>query len=153
MVIFISILRAGTLVYGKVFIETLALVILLSTPNAIIEGYGIFQTIERTLKRNMTTKALAEIYLLFLIAASHRSRLRVSSKGKGLGFFWLNLLSDYHGCCEEDVRQHPELICQELVHVSYVFDVNFYDNVVFSDDKICFHNLIEFRDMFQKVPL
>jgi len=39
-----------------------------------------------------------------------------------LGFFWLNLLSYYHGCCEEDVRQHPELVCQELVHVSYVFD-------------------------------
>ena len=69
MVIFISILRASTLVYGKVFLETLFLVILLSTPNAIIEGYGIFQTIERTLKRNMTTKALAGIYLLFLIAA------------------------------------------------------------------------------------
>jgi cytochrome bd-type quinol oxidase subunit 2 len=69
MVIFISILRAGTLVYAKVLIETLALFILLSTPNAIIEGYGIFQTIERALKRNMTTKALAEIYLLFLIAA------------------------------------------------------------------------------------
>ncbi len=69
MVIFISILRASTLVYGKVFVETLVLVILLSTPNAIIEGYGIFQTIERTLKRNMTTKALAGIYLLFLIAA------------------------------------------------------------------------------------
>jgi hypothetical protein len=47
----------------------LALVILLSTPNAIIEGYGIFQTRERTMKRNITTKALAEIYLLFLIAS------------------------------------------------------------------------------------
>jgi hypothetical protein len=69
MVIFISILRTSTIVYGKVFIETLFLVILLSTPNAIIEGYGIFQTIERTLKRNMSTKALAGIYLLFLIAA------------------------------------------------------------------------------------
>jgi hypothetical protein len=69
MVIFISILRASTLVYGKVFLETLVLVIVLSTPNAILEGYGIFQTIERTLKRNMTTKALAGIYLLFLIAA------------------------------------------------------------------------------------
>ena len=69
MVIFISILRASTLVYGKVFVETLFLIILLSTPNAIIEGYGIFQTIERTLKRNITTKALVGIYLLFLIAA------------------------------------------------------------------------------------
>jgi hypothetical protein len=69
MVIFISILRASTLVYGKVFVETLFLVILVSTPNAIIEGYGIFQTIERTLKRNMTTKSLAAIYMLFFIAA------------------------------------------------------------------------------------
>jgi hypothetical protein len=69
VVIFISILRASTLVYGKVFVETLFLVILLSTPNAIIEGYGIFQTIERTLKRNMTTKSLAGIYALFFIAA------------------------------------------------------------------------------------
>jgi hypothetical protein len=69
MVIFISILRASTLVYGKVFVDTLFLIILLSTPNAIIEGYGIFQTIERTLKRNMTTKSLAGIYALFFIAA------------------------------------------------------------------------------------
>ena len=69
MVIFLSILRASTLVYGKVFLETLALILLVSTPNAIIEGYGIFQTIERTLKRNMTTKALAGIYGLFFIAA------------------------------------------------------------------------------------
>jgi hypothetical protein len=69
MVIFISILRSSNIFYGKVFIETLLLVILLSTPNAIIEGYGILQTIEKTLKRNMTTKALGGIYLLFLIAA------------------------------------------------------------------------------------
>jgi hypothetical protein len=69
MVIFISILRASTLVYGQVFVETLALVILLSTPNAILEGYGIFQTIERTLKRKMSMKALAAIYTIFFIAA------------------------------------------------------------------------------------
>ena len=69
MVIFISILRGSTLVYGKVFVETLFLIVLLSTPSAIIEGYGIFQTIERTLKRNMTKNALVGIYLLFLIAA------------------------------------------------------------------------------------
>jgi hypothetical protein len=69
MVIFISILRASTLVYGQVFVETLALIILLSTPNAILEGYGIFQTIERTLKRKMSMKALAAIYTIFFIAA------------------------------------------------------------------------------------
>jgi hypothetical protein len=69
IIIFISILRASTLVYGQVFVETLALVIILSTPNAILEGYGIFQTIKKTLKRKMTLKALAAIYTIFLIAA------------------------------------------------------------------------------------
>jgi len=69
MVIFISILRASMLVYGQVFVDTLALVILLSTPNAIIEGYGIFKTIEKTLKRKMTMKALAAIYMIFFVAA------------------------------------------------------------------------------------
>ena len=69
IVIFISILRASTLVYGQVFLETLALVIILSTPNAILEGYGIFHTIEKTLKRKMSMKALAAIYTIFFIAA------------------------------------------------------------------------------------
>ena len=69
MIIFISILRASMLVYGQVFVDTLALVILLSTPNALIEGYGIFKTIEKTLKRKMTMKALAGIYTIFFVAA------------------------------------------------------------------------------------
>ena len=69
MIILISILRAIMLVYGQVFVNTLALVILLSTPNAIIEGYGIFKTIEKTLKRKMTLKDLAVIYSIFFVAA------------------------------------------------------------------------------------
>lgn len=69
IVLFISILRASTLVYGQVFLNTLVLVVLLSTPNAIIEGYGIFQTIEKTLKSKMSLKALVAIYLLFFVAA------------------------------------------------------------------------------------
>ena len=69
IVIFISILRASTLVYGQVFLDTLVLVVLLSIPNAIVEGYGIFQTIARVLKRQMTLKALLAIYLLFFVAA------------------------------------------------------------------------------------
>ncbi len=51
MIIFISILRASMLVYGQVVVDTLIFVVLLSTPNAIIEGYGIFKTIEKTLKQ------------------------------------------------------------------------------------------------------
>ena len=57
------------LVYGQVVLNTLGFVILLSTPNAIIEGYGIFKTIEKTLKIKMNIKALAAIYFIFFIAA------------------------------------------------------------------------------------
>jgi hypothetical protein len=69
MIIFISILRASMLVYGQVVVDTLLFVVLLSTPNAIIEGYGIFKTIEKTLKQKMTTKSLVWIYLIFFVAA------------------------------------------------------------------------------------
>ena len=69
MIIFISILRTSMLVYGHVVVNMLFFVILLSTPNAILEGYGIFQTIEKTLKRRMTLKALVAIYLVFFVAA------------------------------------------------------------------------------------
>ncbi len=57
------------LLRGHVLLNTLALVILLSTPIAIIEGYGIFQTIDKTLKRKMTLKRLAAIYSIFFVAA------------------------------------------------------------------------------------
>jgi len=69
MILLISIFRTSTLVHGQVFIENLPLVILLSAPNGIIEGYGIFQTIEKTLERIMTIKDLAIIYMLFFVAA------------------------------------------------------------------------------------
>ena len=69
IVILFSIFRATMLVNGVVVLETLALIILLSTPNAIIEGYGIFHTIEKTLKQKMTLKALVGIYLIFFVAA------------------------------------------------------------------------------------
>ncbi len=69
MIIFISILRTSMLLRGHVLLNTLALVILLSTPIAIIEGYGIFQTIDKTLKRKMTLKRLAAIYSIFFVAA------------------------------------------------------------------------------------
>jgi hypothetical protein len=51
MIILLSILRASMLVYGQVFVNSLFFIILLSTPNAIIEGFGIYQTIQRTLKK------------------------------------------------------------------------------------------------------
>jgi len=69
MILFLSILRASMLVYGQILVNTLFLVILLSTPVAVIEGYGIYQTIKKTLQRKMTTKSLALIYLIFFVAA------------------------------------------------------------------------------------
>jgi hypothetical protein len=69
MIILLSIFRASTIVYGSVALDTLAVVLLLSLPNGMIEGYGIYLTIKKTLGRTMTMKDLLAIYLLFLIAA------------------------------------------------------------------------------------
>jgi len=69
MILLISILRASTLLYGQVIINTLGLIILVSAPNGIIEGYGIFQSIQKTLKKSMTMKDLAIIYSIFFLGA------------------------------------------------------------------------------------
>lgn len=69
MILLVSILRAGTLLQGQVVINTLPLVILVSAPNGMIEGYGIFQCIQKTLKKSMSMKDLAVIYSIFFMAA------------------------------------------------------------------------------------
>ncbi|MGQ9530778.1 MAG: hypothetical protein ACUVQX_05355 [Candidatus Bathycorpusculaceae bacterium] len=69
VIVFLSILRGSTLIYGGVTIETLPLILLFSTPVGIVEGYGIYLTIERTLRRAMSMKDLAYIYGIFLFAA------------------------------------------------------------------------------------
>jgi hypothetical protein len=69
MIVFLSILRGSTLVYGGVTVEALPLILLISTPIGIVEGYGIYLTIEKTLSRKMSMKDLAYIYGIFLIAA------------------------------------------------------------------------------------
>ncbi len=69
MIILLSIFRASTIVFGGVILSGLATVLLLSLPNGLIEGYGIYLTIQKTLKRSMVMRDLLTIYLLFLIAA------------------------------------------------------------------------------------
>ncbi|MFB0501224.1 MAG: hypothetical protein ACETVP_02025 [Candidatus Bathyarchaeia archaeon] len=69
MILLVSIFRAGTLLQGQVIINTLPLVILVSAPNGMIEGYGIFQCIEKTLKKSMSIRDLAVIYSIFFVAA------------------------------------------------------------------------------------
>ncbi|MFQ6086527.1 MAG: hypothetical protein ACE5OV_00740 [Candidatus Bathyarchaeia archaeon] len=69
VILFVSILRASTLLQGQVAINTLALVMLFSLPNGILEGYGIFRSIEKTLGRKLTLRDLAIVYSIFFFAA------------------------------------------------------------------------------------
>jgi hypothetical protein len=69
MIVFLSILRGSTLISGGVSVDALPLIILISTPIGIVEGYGIYLTIKKTLGREITMKNLASIYGIFLVAA------------------------------------------------------------------------------------
>ena len=69
MVVFLSILRGITLITGGVSVDALPLIVLISTPIGVVEGYGIYLTIKKTLGREMTMKDLVFIYGIFLVAA------------------------------------------------------------------------------------
>jgi hypothetical protein len=68
VIVFLSILRGGSLL-GGINIESLPLILLISAPIGIVEGYGIYLTIGKTLSRSMSIKDLAYIYGIFFIAA------------------------------------------------------------------------------------
>jgi len=69
VVLFLSILRGVNFLFGRIVVEALPSFLMLSTPIGIIEGYGIYITIEKTLSRKMSMKNLTCIYGIFLIAA------------------------------------------------------------------------------------
>jgi len=69
IILFLSILRGSTLISGEISVKALPLILLVSAPIGIIEGYGIYLTIKKTLSRNMSMKDLAYIYGVFFIAA------------------------------------------------------------------------------------
>ena len=69
MILLMSILRANTLITGEIDIGNLVLVILISVPNALVEGYGIFQAIKKTLSKKLTIRSLGLVYLIFFLAA------------------------------------------------------------------------------------
>ena len=69
MILFLSILRTSNLIYGGISIEFLPLILLVSAPMGIVEGYGIYLTIEKTLSRTISMRDLAYIYGIFFIAA------------------------------------------------------------------------------------
>jgi hypothetical protein len=69
IVLFLSILKGVNLFLGRIIVEALPIIFLVSAPIAIIEGYGIYLTIRKTLSRTMAVKDLVRIYGIFLIAA------------------------------------------------------------------------------------
>jgi len=69
MIILLSIFRASMIVFGSIVLDGLATIILLSLPNGIIEGYGIYLTIKKTLGRSVTMRDLLTVYSLFFVAA------------------------------------------------------------------------------------
>ena len=69
VVLFLSILRGANLFLGRIIVEALPIIFLVSAPVGIIEGYGIYLTIKKTLSRTITVKDLVYIYGIFIIAA------------------------------------------------------------------------------------
>jgi hypothetical protein len=69
IVVFLSILRGATLIYGGINVEVLPLVLLMSAPIGVVEGYGIYVTIKKTLSRTMSMRTLVYIYGLFFVAS------------------------------------------------------------------------------------
>jgi len=69
MILFLSILRGCSLIYGGISLEALPLILLISAPIGIVEGYGVYLTIKKTLSRAMSMKDLVSIYGIFLVAA------------------------------------------------------------------------------------
>ena len=70
MIVLLSIFRVSMIVFGSVVLSGLVTVVMLTLPNGLIEGYGIYLTIQKTLSRSMTMKSLLTIYLLFFVAAA-----------------------------------------------------------------------------------
>jgi hypothetical protein len=69
VIVFLSILRGATLIVGRVDLLFLPLILLISTPIGIIEGYGIYLAIKKTLSRMLSTRSLVKIYIIFSIAS------------------------------------------------------------------------------------
>jgi len=68
MILAISVLRANSLL-GEELLSKAASFIVLSLPQGILEAYAIFLAIEKTLKKEVTRRNLATIYMLFFLAA------------------------------------------------------------------------------------
>lgn len=69
IVLVISILRGTDFFLGGIVVEALPTIFVVSAPMGILEGYGVYVTIQKTLSRALAVKDLAHIYGLFFTAA------------------------------------------------------------------------------------
>jgi len=69
MILFLSILRGASILQGGVNVQALPMILLISAPVGIVEGYGIYVTLKKTLSRTMSMKDMVYIYGIFFIAA------------------------------------------------------------------------------------
>lgn len=69
IILFLSILRASTLLSGQIEVGALPLITLMSLPNGVVEGYGIFHAIRKTLRKSLAMRDLAITYFIFFVAA------------------------------------------------------------------------------------
>jgi hypothetical protein len=69
MILFLSILRGASILQGGVNVQALPMILLVSAPVGIVEGYGIYLTLKKTLGRTMSMRGLAFIYGIFFFAA------------------------------------------------------------------------------------
>jgi len=69
IMLFVSILRTSTALGGQIAISLITLITLAFLPHGIIEAFGIYTAIHRTLTKKLTNLSLLLIYLLFFVAA------------------------------------------------------------------------------------
>jgi len=69
MILMVSILRIDALLHGQIIMDLVSMIMLVSLPHGMVEGYGIYQFIHKTLTNTLTNRTLATIYLTFFYAA------------------------------------------------------------------------------------
>jgi len=68
IILTVSIVKVGTLLPGQIVISPISIITYASLPHGIVEFYGIYQSIHKTLKKSLTIRGLAIIYLIFFFA-------------------------------------------------------------------------------------
>ena len=69
IVLFFGILRGINHFFGKITIELLPIMFLVNAPIGIIEGYGVYLTIKKTLSRTISLRNLVFIFAVLSVAA------------------------------------------------------------------------------------